>query len=130
MISPISRILLFALMFAAFTSVQATSLGALMRSAIDAPDGRASGVLNDGVAALVARTTGSTNPVTAQVETTHVFRQVGCRRLKATLSQVVAGAPGAVFPFEMNLCRDGEIPREGVDLEQAAAKFGVLQSVR
>jgi len=130
MISLISRISLLVWMLAAFTSVQAASLGALMKSAIDAPDGRASGVLNDGVAALVARTTGSATPVTAQVETIHVFRQDGCRRLKATLSQAVAGTSGAVFPFEMNLCRDGAIPREGVDIEQAAARFGALQSVR
>ncbi|MBI5330056.1 MAG: hypothetical protein HZB71_05525 [Betaproteobacteria bacterium] len=111
-------------------SSHAASLGALMKSAIDAPDGRASGVLNDAVAGLIAKTTGSAAPVVAQIETLSVFRQAGCRRLMATLSQPAPGQPDAVFPFEMNLCRDGSAPREGMDLEQLSGKFGVPQSVR
>ena len=111
-------------------AVQADTLGALMKSAINAPDGRASGVLDDAVAGLIAKTTGRAAPVAARIETVRVFRQAGCRRLKATLSQPVPGQPDAVFPFEMNLCRDGSAPRDGMDLEQAASRFGVLQSVR
>lgn len=110
-------------------AVQADTLGALMQAAIAAPDGRASGVLDDAVAALIVRTTGRAAPVTAQIETVRVFRQAGCRRLKAALSQPVPGQPDAVFPFEMNLCRDGSAPREGIDLMQPAGRFGVLQSI-
>ena len=111
-------------------SSHAASLGTLMKSAIDAPDGRASGVLDDAVAGLIAETTGRVAPVTAQIETVRVFRQTDCRRLKSTLSQTAPGQPDVVFPFEMNLCRDGSAPREGIDLEQAASRFGALQSVR
>ena len=111
-------------------SSHAASLGALMKLAIDAPDGRASGVLDDAVAGLIAKITGRSDPVAARIETVHVFRQTGCRRLKATLSQPAPGQPDAIFPFEMNLCRDGSAPRERMDLEQAAGRFGTLQSVR
>ena len=108
----------------------ADRLGTLMKAAIDAPDGRASGVLDDAVAGMITKTTGSATPVAARIETVHVFHQAGCRRLKATLSQLVRDQPDAVFPFEMNLCRDGSAPREGIDLMQAAGRFGVLQSIR
>ncbi len=111
-------------------AVQADTLGALMKAAIDAPDGRASGVLDDVVARLIAKITGRSDPVAARIETVHVFRLTGCRRLKATLSQPAPGQPDAIFPFEMNLCRDGSAPRERMDLEQAAGRFGTLQSVR
>ncbi len=111
-------------------AVQADTLGALMQAAIAAPDGRASGVLDDAVAGLVAKATGRAAPVAARIETVRVFRQAGCRRLRATLSQPVPGQADASFPFEMNLCRDGSAPRESLDLEQAAGRFGALQSVR
>jgi len=108
----------------------ATSLGMLMKSAINASDGRASGVLNDPVAALMTKTTGSTAQVTAGIETVRVFRQAGCRRLRTTLRQPVPGQPEAVFRFEMNLCRDGAAPQDGIDLEQVTGRFGALQSVQ
>lgn len=111
-------------------AVHADTLGALMKAAINAPDGRASGVLDDAVAGMISRTTGKAAPVAARIETVHVFHQAGCRRLKATLSQPVRGQPDAIFPFEMNLCRDGSAPREGIDLMQPAGRFGVLQSIR
>ena len=110
--------------------VQAGTLGALMKAAIDAPDGRASGVLDDAVAGMIAKTTGSAAPVAARIETVRVFHQVGCRRLKAILSQPFPGNQDRVFPFEMNLCSDGSAPRESMDLEQAAGRFGALQSMR
>ena len=111
-------------------AVHADTLGALMKAAINAPDGRASGVLDDAVAGMISRTTGKAAPVEARIETVRVFRQAGCRRLKATLSQPVHGQLDRVFSFEMNLCRDGSAPRESLDLEQAAGRFGALQSVR
>jgi len=110
--------------------VQAGTLGALMKAAIDAPDGRASGVLDDAVAGRIAKSTGSAAPVAARIETVRVFRQAGCRRLKVIVSQPVPGQLDVVFPFEMNLCRDGSPPRDGMDLEQAAGRIGALQSVR
>lgn len=111
-------------------AVHADTLGALMKAAINAPDGRASGVLDDAVAGMISRTTGKAAPVAARIETVRVFRQAGCRRLKATLSQPVHGQLDRVFSFEMNLCRDGSAPRESLDLEQAAGRFGALQTVQ
>lgn len=111
-------------------AVHAHTLGALMKAAINAPDGRASGVLDDAVAGMISRTTGKAAPVAARIETVRVFRQAGCRRLKATLSQPVHGQLDRVFSFEMNLCRDGSAPRESLDLEQAAGRFGALQTVQ
>ena len=110
-------------------AVHAHTLGALMRAAINAPDGRASGVLDDAVAGMISRTTGKFAPVAARIETIRVFRQAGCRRLKATLSQTVSGQPEADFMFEMNLCLDGTAPQDGIDLAQPAGRLGVPQSV-
>jgi hypothetical protein len=118
------------LMLILVSSAQAASLDALMKSAINASDGRASGVLNDPVAGLIAKTTVSAAQVTARIETVRVYRQAGCRRLKAVLSQPVSGQPEAIFMFEMNLCLDGTAPQDGIDLAQAAGRFGVFQSVR
>ncbi len=125
-----SAIAASSLMLVLVSSAQAASLGELMKSAISAPDGRALGVLNDSVADLIAKTTGSATQVSARIETVRVFRQAGCRRLKATLSQPVSGQPEAVFIFEMNLCLDGTAPQDGIDLVQPAGRFGVPQSVR
>ena len=125
-----SKVLIGLLMAMLAGAVHADTLGALMKAAIDAPDGRASGVIDDAVASLIAKTTGRTAPVTARIETVRMFHQAGCRRLKATLSQPASGQADVAFPFEMNLCRDGSAPRDGMDLEQAAGRFGVLQSVR
>ena len=125
-----SKVLIGLVMAMLAAAVHADTLGVLMKAAIAAPDGRASGVLDDAVAGLIAETTGRVAPVTAQIETVRVFRQTDCRRLKSTLSQTAPGQPDVVFPFEMNLCRDGSAPREGIDLEQAASRFGALQSVR
>jgi hypothetical protein len=130
MISIMRCIFASSLMLILVSSIQAASLGALMKSAINASDGRALGVLNDPVAGLIANTTGSAAQVTARIETVSVFHQVGCRRLKATLSQPVVGQPEAVFMFEINLCLDGTAPQDGIDLTQVAEKLGVHQSVR
>lgn len=125
-----SKLLIGLVMAMLAGTVHADTLGALMKAAINAPDGRASGVLDDAVAGMISRTTGKAAPVAARIETVRVFRQAGCRRLKATLSQPVTGQLDRVFPFEMNLCRDGSAPRESLDLEQAAGRFGALQSVQ
>ncbi len=111
-------------------AVHAGTLGALMKAAIDAQDGRASGVLDDAVANMIVRTTGSNAQVTAGIETVRGFRQAGCRRLGTTLRQPVPGQPEAVFMFEMNLCRDGAAPQDGIDLEQVTGRFGARQSVQ
>jgi hypothetical protein len=118
------------LMLGLVSTAPAATLGALMKSAINASDGRATGVLDDPVASFITKTTGSAEQVTARIETVRVFRQAGCRRFKTTLSQPVPGRPDAVYMFEMNLCRDGSAPQDGIDLEQVTGRLGVQQSVR
>jgi len=125
-----SKALIVLVMAVLAGAVQAGTLGALTKAAIDASDGRASGVLDDAVAGMIAKSTGSDAPVAVRIETLRVFRQAGCRRLKVILSQPVPGQPDRLSPFEMNLCRDGSPPRDGMDLEQAAGRFGALQSMQ
>lgn len=92
----------------------------LLLMAIDAPDGKASGVLNDAVADHFRETTGSPLPVLVEVTTLKHFRQEGCRRLNLRIRQDGAGKGQFGIEYGINLCRDGSPPTEGVDLEQAS----------
>jgi len=86
-----------------------------MLEAIDAPDGRASGVLRGPIADQFAATTRSTSPVEIDVTTLHGFRQEGCKRLNVRLKQANVPAKdgkSAEFGIDygVNLCRDGSPP--------------------
>jgi hypothetical protein len=87
--------------------------------AIDAPDGKASGVLNDPVADRFRQASGSTLPVLVEVSTLKHFRQEGCRRLNLRIRQEGTGKGQFGIDYGINLCRDGSPPTEGIDLEQA-----------
>lgn len=100
------------------------SVGQLMLQAIDAPDGAARGILVGPVAKKFRQTTGSVSPVMAEVTTLKSFRQEGCKRLNVRLSQSnVPTTDGRLTEFgvayELNLCRDGSPPTEGMDLGKA-----------
>lgn len=88
--------------------------------AIDAPDGKASGVLTDAVADKFRETTGSSLPVLVEVSTLKHFRQEGCRRLNLRIRQEGAGKGQFGIDYGINLCRDGSPPTEGIDIEQAS----------
>jgi len=92
----------------------------LLLMAIDAPDGKASGVLNDAVAVHFRETTGSPLPVLVEVSTLKHFRQDGCRRVNLRIRQEGAGKGQFGIEYGINLCRDGSPPTEGLDLEQAS----------
>jgi len=92
----------------------------LLLMAIDAPDGKASGVLADAIADRFRETTGSTLPVLVEVSTLKHFRQDGCRRLNLRIRQEGAGKGQFGIDYGINLCRDGSPPTEGMDLEQAS----------
>lgn len=94
----------------------------LLLMAIDAPDGRASGVLTDAIADRfrLATGTGSTLPVLVEVSTLKHFRQEGCRRLNLRIRQEGAGKGQFGIDYGINLCRDGSPPTEGMDLEKAS----------
>ncbi len=91
----------------------------LLLMAIDAPDGKASGVLTDAIADRFRQASGSTLPILVEVTTLKHFRQEGCRRLNLRIRQegTIKGQFG--IDYGINLCRDGSPPTEGMDLEQA-----------
>lgn len=96
----------------------------LLLAAIDASDGRTSGFILGHIAEKFKRTTGSSAPILAEVSTIKSFKQDGCKRLNVRLTQGgVATSEGRTADFGMdyglNLCRDGNPPTEGMDLEQA-----------
>ncbi len=118
-----ARILITLLLItsAALVSAQSsTTVKQLLLMAIDAPDGKASGVLTDAVADKFRETTGSSLPVLVEVSTLKHFRQEGCRRLNLRIRQEGAGRGQFGIDYGINLCRDGSPPTEGMDLEQAS----------
>ena len=117
-----ARILITLLLInsAALVSAESsTTVKQLLLMAIDAPDGKASGVLTDAVADKFRETTGSSLPVLVEVSTLKHFRQEGCRRLNLRIRQEGAGKGQFGIDYGINLCRDGSPPTEGMDLEQA-----------
>ena len=91
----------------------------LLLMAIDAPDGKASGVLTDAIADRFRQASGSSLPVLVEVSTLKQFRQEGCRRLNLRIRQEGAGKGQFGIDYGINLCRDGSPPTEGIDLELA-----------
>jgi len=116
--------LLTTLLFLALPSLVSAESSAtvkqLLLMAIDAPDGKASGVLVDSIADRFRQATGSTLPVLVEVSTLKHFRQDGCRRLNLRIRQEGAGTGQFGIDYGINLCRDGSPPTEGIDLEQAS----------
>ncbi len=92
----------------------------MLLMAIDAPDGKAGGVLTDSIADRFREMTGSPLPVLVEVSTLKHFRQEGCRRLSLRIRQEGAGKGQFGVEYGINLCRDASPPTEGVDLEQAS----------
>lgn len=92
----------------------------LLLMAIDAPDGKASGVLNDPIADRFRQATGSILPVLVEVSILKHFRQEGCRRLNLRIRQDGIGKGQFGIDYGINLCRDGSPPTEGMDIEQAS----------
>ncbi len=94
-------------------------------AAIDAPNGRSGGDLSGPMADFFKAQTRSSNPVKVQVRTLSKFAEAGCARLEATLMQdAVPTHEGKLIPFairyELNLCRNGQPPTEGIDLDAAS----------
>ncbi|MEO1767663.1 hypothetical protein [Thiobacter aerophilum] len=97
-----------------------TSAKPLLLQAIDAPDGRAQGEIVGPIADKFRETTKSSAPVMAEVTTIKSFKQEGCKRLNVRLTQAnVPTKDGKLVEFavnyELNLCRDGSPPTEGVN---------------
>ena len=104
----------------------AADLKAQLIAAIDAHEGRSEGELSGPMAEVFQAQTRSSAPVRVQVRRLIAFAQAGCARLQATLMQEdVPTREGKRVPFavryELNLCRDGQPPSEGIDLKAAGA---------
>jgi hypothetical protein len=89
----------------------------LLLAAIDAPDGRAHGVLSGAIADAITARFKATSPIYIDVSTERRYAQPGCRRLKVSFWQDGVQLPGAPAPrrqtidFGLNYCRDGMPPR-------------------
>ena len=107
------------------SDVVAADLKQHLIAAIDAPDGRSDGDLSGRMAEFFKGQTRSSSPVRVQVRTLRKFAEAGCARLEATLIQEdVPTKDGKRIPlavrYELNLCRDGQPPSEGIDLDAAS----------
>ena len=107
------------------SDVVAADLKQHLIAAIDAPDGRSDGELSGRMAEFFKGQTRSSSPVRVQVRTLSKFATAGCARLEATLIQDdVPTKDGKRIPlavrYGLNLCRDGQPPSEGIDLDAAS----------
>lgn len=88
----------------------------LMIEAIDAPDGRASGVLVGDMADAIGQGFGTTAPLRIDVTTLKRYRQESCRRLNVAFSQDGVRMPGETIgsarriDFGIDYCRNGQPP--------------------
>lgn len=110
-------------------AAQPASVKALLMQAMDSPDGASRGIIEGQEADRIHAVTGASDPVRAEVSTIRKFKQEGCRRLKLRLVQPNAPTRDGkhvdfALDYELNLCRDGSPPSEGMDLGRAAAAFG------
>lgn len=89
---------------------------ALLRAAIDAPDGRAYGVLAGDIADAIGRRFTATSPLYIDVTTLTRYAEAGCRRLNVRFWQkgvrIDPAAPAARQTIDMglNYCRHGAPP--------------------
>lgn len=116
------RILLLAgLAFGPAIAFAQNDLKDAMMAAIDAPNGRYKTELRGDFAAYTRRTLNTTSPVFADVKVIRSFKKEGCKRLRADITAPEvrgknAKGQDAIFHYvyEMNLCRDGSPPVEGI----------------
>lgn len=114
-------------MAGAVSVANADSMSVLVKRVMVKGDDRAEGVLSvgDPAARMVSKITKSNAPVRFEIVTVKRFRQEGCRRIRMAFSQDLG--KGKIFrtpPSEINLCSDGTVPLEGVDLDALARERG------
>ena len=113
------------LLATAANAAERFSVKALLMQALNAPDGSAKGVVEGKEADAIHAATGASDPVRAEVSTIKKFKQEGCSRLAVRLIQPntptkEGGKTDFALNYELNLCRNGMPPSEGVDLGKAA----------
>ncbi len=121
MSSRISILLLAGLAICPVAAYAQNDLKDAMMAAIDAPDGRFKTELRGDFAAHTRRTLNTTSAVFADVKVIRSFKKEGCKRLRADITAPEvrgknARGEDAIFHYvyEMNLCRDGSPPVEGM----------------
>lgn len=88
----------------------------LMLAAIDAPDGRAAGMLTGEVADAISRRFSATSALFMEVTTLARYAQDGCRRLNVRFWQVGVRLAAGQAPHKqtidigINYCRNGQPP--------------------
>jgi len=111
------------------SAAEGFSVKALLMQALDAPDGEAKGIVTGKEADAIHAATGASDPVRAEVSTIKKFNQDGCSRLAVRLVQPntptkEGGKTDFALNYELNLCRNGLPPSEGMDLGMAAKVLG------
>lgn len=105
------------------------SVKSLLMEALSAFDGKASGIVQGKEADAIHGATGATDPVRAEVSTLKRFKQEGCSRLAVKLIQPntptrQGGKVDFALNYELNVCRDGRPPTEGMDLGEVSKIAG------
>ena len=98
------------------TAELAEDLRPFLVTAIDAPDGRAAGILAGPLAETLRNRGISDAPLRVEVTTLRTYREAGCRRLNVRFQQsdvkLGEGPPiDRAAAFQLNYCRDGRPPR-------------------
>ena len=111
------------------SAAESFSVKALLMQALNAPDGAAKGIVEGKEANAIHAATGASDPVRAEVTTIQRFNQEGCSRLAVRLVQPntptkEGGKTDFALNYELNLCRNGMPPSEGMDLGKAAKVLG------
>lgn len=111
------------------SAAEGFSVKTLLIQALNAPDGKAKGNVAGKEADAIHAATGASDPVRAEVSTIKKFNQKGCCRLAVKLVQPNAptkegGRTDFALNYELNLCRNGLPPSEGMDFGKAAKVLG------
>ena len=118
-----------ALVVTTASAAESFSVKALLMQALNAPDGEAKGIVTGKEADAIHAATGASDPIRAEVSTIKKFNQEGCSRLAVRLVQPntptkEGGKTDFALNYELNLCRNGMPPSEGMDLGEAAKVLG------
>jgi hypothetical protein len=111
------------------SAAEGFSVKTLLMQALNAPDGKAKGIVAGKEVDAIHAATGASDPVRAEVSTIKKFNQEGCSRLAVKLVQPNAstkegGKTDFALNYELNLCRNGLPPSEGMDFGKAAKILG------
>lgn len=117
------------LLITAANATESVSVKALLMQALNASNGAAKGIIEGKEADAIHAATGAFDPVRAEVSTIKKFNQEGCSRLAVKLIQPdtptkEGGKTDFALNYELNLCRNGMPPCEGMDLGKAAKILG------